>query len=66
MRWSVYVRSILAVSLVSVLFLYLIERTQHWLFLSVGMANVKSGNRVNTAASFTTKPTGRTTPANPP
>src|SRR5438874_12791478 len=35
MRWSVYARSVLAFSLVSVLFLYLIERTQHWLFLSV-------------------------------
>jgi potassium-transporting ATPase potassium-binding subunit len=54
MRWSVYVRSILAVSLVSVLFLYLIERTQHWLFLSVGMANVTPVTAWNTAASFTT------------
>ena len=32
MRWSVYARSILAFSLVAVLFVYLIERTQHWLF----------------------------------
>src|SRR6266700_1336115 len=54
MRWSVYVRSILAFSLVSVLFLYLIERTQHWLFLSVGMANVNPLTAWNTAASFTT------------
>jgi len=54
MRWSVYVRSMLAVSLVSVLFLYLIERTQHWLFLSVGMANVTPVTAWNTAASFTT------------
>jgi potassium-transporting ATPase potassium-binding subunit len=54
MRWSVYVRSILAFSLVSVLFLYLIERTQHWLFLSVGMANVTPVTAWNTAASFTT------------
>jgi K+-transporting ATPase ATPase A chain len=54
MRWSVYVRSILAFSLVSVLFLYLIERTQHWLFLSVGMANVNPVTAWNTAASFTT------------
>ncbi len=36
MRWSVYVRSILAFSVVSVLFLYLLERTQHWLFLTAG------------------------------
>src|SRR6201987_1239916 len=54
MRWSVYVRSILAFSLVSVLFLYLIERTQHWLFLLVGMANVTPVTAWNTAASFTT------------
>ena len=54
MRWSVYVRSMLAFSLVSVLFLYLIERTQHWLFLSVGMANVNPVTAWNTAASFTT------------
>jgi K+-transporting ATPase ATPase A chain len=54
MRWSVYVRSVLAFSLVSVLFLYLIERTQHWLFLSVGMGNVTPVTAWNTAASFTT------------
>jgi len=54
MRWSVYVRSILAFSLVAVLFLYLIERTQHWLFLSVGMANVTPDTAWNTAVSFTT------------
>jgi len=54
MRWSVYVRSILAFSLVAVLFLYLIERTQHWLFLSAGMANVTPVTAWNTAASFTT------------
>jgi potassium-transporting ATPase potassium-binding subunit len=54
MRWSVYVRSILAFSVVAVLFLYLIERTQHWLFLSVGMANVTPTTAWNTAASFVT------------
>src|SRR6266568_4851471 len=54
MRWSVYVRSILAFSLVSVLFLYLIERTQHWLFLSVVAASLKTKTAWNTAASFTT------------
>src|SRR6266478_7248583 len=54
MRWSVYVRSMLAFSLVSVLFLYLLERTQHWLFLSVGMANVTPVTAWNTAASFIT------------
>src|SRR5689334_5141197 len=54
MRWGVYVRSILAFSLVGVLFLYLLERTQHWLFLSVGMANVTPVTAWNTAASFVT------------
>src|SRR5579859_6337368 len=54
MRWSVYARSVLAFSLVGVLFLYLIERTQHWLFLSVGMANVAPVTAWNTAASFVT------------
>ena len=54
MKWSVYARSVLAFSLVCVLFLYLIERTQHWLFLSVGMANVTPVTAWNTAASFTT------------
>src|SRR6059058_4606325 len=32
----------------------LIERTQHWLFLSAGMANVNPVTAWNTAASFTT------------
>jgi len=54
MRWTVYVRSILAFSIVSVLFVYLIQRTQHWLFLSVGMANVPPATAWNTAVSFTT------------
>jgi potassium-transporting ATPase potassium-binding subunit len=54
MKWSVYVRSILAFSLVAVLFVYLIERTQHWLFLSIGMANVTPDTAWNTAASFVT------------
>jgi K+-transporting ATPase ATPase A chain len=54
MRWGVYARSVLAFSLVSVLFLYLLERTQHWLPLSIGMANVSPTTAWNTAASFTT------------
>jgi potassium-transporting ATPase potassium-binding subunit len=54
MRWSVYVRSVLAFSLVSVLFLYLLERTQHLEFLSVGLGNVTPTTAWNTAASFTT------------
>ncbi len=54
MRWTVYVRSILAFSLCSVLLVYLIERTQHWLFFAVGMGNVPATTAWNTAASFTT------------
>ena len=54
MRWTVYVRSILAFSLVAVLLVYLIERTQHWLFWSIGMANVPTDTAWNTAVSFTT------------
>ncbi|HEX5297006.1 MAG TPA: potassium-transporting ATPase subunit KdpA [Streptosporangiaceae bacterium] len=54
MRWGVYARSVLAFSLVCVLLLYLLERTQHWLFLSAGMANVPPTTAWNTAASFTT------------
>ncbi len=54
MRWTAYVRSILAFSLVCVLFVYLIERTQHWLFWVVGMANVTPDTAWNTAVSFTT------------
>src|ERR1700678_858246 len=54
MRWTVYVRSILAFSLVAVLFVYLDERTQHWLFWAVGMANVRPDLAWNTAVSFTT------------
>ena len=54
MRWSVYARSVLAFSLVSVLFLYLLQRTQHFLFLSVGLGNVTPDTAWNTAASFTT------------
>src|SRR3984885_10432829 len=54
MRWTVYVRSILAFSLCSVLLVYLIERTQHWLFFAVGMGNVPATTACNTAASLTT------------
>jgi potassium-transporting ATPase potassium-binding subunit len=54
MRWTVYVRSILAFSLVAVLFVYLLERTQHWLFWAVGMSNVPTDTAWNTAVSFVT------------
>src|SRR5215469_7476180 len=54
MRWTVYVRSILAFSVVAVLFVYLMQRTQHYLFWAEGMANVPPDTAWNTAASFTT------------
>jgi potassium-transporting ATPase potassium-binding subunit len=54
MRWSTYARSILAFSLVCVLLVYLIQRTQHWLPLSEGMTNVPPDTAWNTADSFTT------------
>jgi potassium-transporting ATPase potassium-binding subunit len=53
-RWGTYARSVLAFSMVSVLFLYLLERVQHWLPYSNGMANVNPITAWNTAASFVT------------
>src|SRR5450755_1665298 len=53
-KWSAYLRSMLAFSLVSVLFLYGLERLQHFLLLSMGMANVPPALAFNTAASFVT------------
>ncbi|HXP19034.1 MAG TPA: potassium-transporting ATPase subunit KdpA [Streptosporangiaceae bacterium] len=53
-KWSSYLRSMLAFSLVSVLFLYGMERLQHYLLLSLGMANVPPALAWNTAASFVT------------
>ena len=53
-RWGTYVRSILAFSAVSVIFLYGFERLQHYLPLSVGMAAVTPDTAWNTAASFVT------------
>jgi potassium-transporting ATPase potassium-binding subunit len=53
-NWSAYVRSMLAFSLISVLFLYGLERLQHFLLLSLGMANVPPALAWNTAVSFVT------------
>ena len=53
-KWSVYVRSILAFSVVSVLFLYGLQRLQHYLLLNEHMANVPPDTAWNTAASFVT------------
>ncbi|REK84862.1 potassium-transporting ATPase subunit KdpA [Streptomyces inhibens] len=53
-KWSVYLRSVLAFSLVSVLFLYAFLRLQNHLLLSVGMQAVPPDQSFNTAASFVT------------
>jgi K+-transporting ATPase ATPase A chain len=53
-RWGTYARSMLAFSGVCVLFLYLLERVQHWLPYSNGQANVPPFLAWNTAASFVT------------
>src|SRR5215472_9871933 len=54
--WGQYLRSMLAFSAVSVLFLYGMQRLQHYLFQFVGphMAAVPSNTAFNTAVSFTT------------
>ncbi len=54
MRWSVYARSVLAFSALSVLFVYFFERLQGHLFLSNGQSGVTPDLAWNTAASFTT------------
>jgi K+-transporting ATPase ATPase A chain len=53
-KWSTYLRSILAFSFVSVLFLYGLQRLQHFLPLNEGMPAVTPDTAWNTAASFTT------------
>ncbi len=52
--WGVYARSLIAFSAVSLVLLYLLQRLQHYLPLSLGLPNVESGLAWNTAASFVT------------
>jgi K+-transporting ATPase ATPase A chain len=52
--WGVYARSVLAFSAVSILFLYLLMRVQHWLLLSLGFPDVAPAGAWNTAVSFAT------------
>ncbi|MET9248912.1 potassium-transporting ATPase subunit KdpA [Nonomuraea sp. NPDC003709] len=52
--WGVYARSLLAFSLVSILFVYAIQRLQDKLPLSVGMKPVTDHIAWNTAISFVT------------
>jgi potassium-transporting ATPase potassium-binding subunit len=55
MRWTEYGTAMLLFSTVSMLLLYLIERSQHFLgFNPQGLANVAPDLAWNTAASFTT------------
>jgi potassium-transporting ATPase potassium-binding subunit len=53
-KWSIYVRSILAFSFVSVIFLYFLQRLQHFLPFSLGFDGVVPDTAWNTAASFVT------------
>ena len=52
--WRVYLRSLLAFSAVSVLFLYAFQRVQAHLPLSLGFPDVRPDTAWNTAASFVT------------
>ncbi|WP_067831013.1 potassium-transporting ATPase subunit KdpA [Actinomadura kijaniata] len=52
--WGVYARSVLAFSAVGVLFLYLLQRVQDRLLLSLGFRPVKPDQAWNTAVSFVT------------
>lgn len=52
MRWSAYLRGVLAFSAVSVLFLYLLQRVQGRLPGSLGFVSIDPDQAFNTAASF--------------
>lgn len=52
--WRSYVRSLLAFSLVSVLFVYLLQRAQSWLPWDLGLPAVGEHLSFNTAISFVT------------
>ncbi|MFJ7996604.1 potassium-transporting ATPase subunit KdpA [Streptomyces sp. NPDC096310] len=52
MRWPAYLRGVLAFSVVSVLFLYLLQRLQGGLPGSLGFSSIDPDQAFNTAASF--------------
>jgi len=52
--WQSYLRAMLIFSVVGLLIVYLLQRIQHWLPYSLGMAGVPQALAFNTAASFTT------------
>ncbi len=53
-RWTTYAASVLGFSAVSIVFLYLLQRLQDWLPLSLGRGAVEPGIAFNTAVSFVT------------
>ncbi|HKT57064.1 MAG TPA: potassium-transporting ATPase subunit KdpA [Microbacterium sp.] len=52
--WQAYARSVVAFSVVGVLFVYALQRVQQWLPYSLGLPDVPSGLAFNTAVSFVT------------
>ncbi|OQR62883.1 potassium-transporting ATPase subunit KdpA [Streptomyces maremycinicus] len=54
MRWPAYLRAVLAFSAAGVLFLYLLQRLQGVLPLSLGFKSIDPDQAFNTAASFVT------------
>ncbi|MBR7837774.1 potassium-transporting ATPase subunit KdpA [Actinospica durhamensis] len=52
--WPVYIRSVLAISVVGILLLYVILRVQDHLMLSLGMPAMQADLAYNTASSFVT------------
>ena len=52
--WPVYIRSVLAISVVGIILLYLILRLQDHLMLSLGMPSMQADLAYNTASSFVT------------
>ena len=52
--WQAYARSVIAFSVVGVVFVYLLQRLQQWLPSSLGLPNVPAGLAFNTAVSFVT------------
>ena len=53
-RWPAYLRGVLALSVLGVLFLYAIQRLQEFLPFSLGLPAVPEGLAFNTAVSFVT------------
>ncbi|HEY6400315.1 MAG TPA: potassium-transporting ATPase subunit KdpA, partial [Blastocatellia bacterium] len=55
MRWTEYAAAMLLFSVVSMVVLYLLQRTQAWLpFNPEKLANIEPSSSFNSAASFTT------------